>query len=143
MATTISRSHCLSSHISVLAYPSSVRNIKTPSFPPAHPQEEYLPFPSLSRLKRKGAGLVMFTVHADTSVKSAGGPGSAWSRRLRCLLTILCSWCTGLSHWIRAPVGDWKIRMNSTQLHQPAQPWWTVMFTNMSRNHELISGGYG
>lgn len=48
----------------------------------------YMPFPSLSRLKRMGAGLVMFTIHADTSMKSAGGPCSAWSSRLWCLLTI-------------------------------------------------------
>lgn len=105
MATTKSRSYCLSNHISVLVDPSSVRNIKTPPFPSAHPHIPYLPFPSLSRLKRLGAGLVMFTVHADTSMKSEGGPGSAWTRRLWCLFTIY-SWCTGLSHWIRAPVGD-------------------------------------
>lgn len=119
MATPVSRSHCLSSHISILAYPSSVRNIKTPPFPPAHPQI-YLPFPSLSRLKRMGAGLVMFTIHSDTSMKSAGGPGSAWSRRLRCLLTIYSSpgapayhiglellWEAGSSGWILPNFISW------------------------------------
>lgn len=119
MAAPISRSLCLSSHISVLAYPSSVRNIKTPPFPPAHPQI-YLPFPSLSRLKRMGAGLVMFTIHADASMESAGGPGSAWSRRLWCLLTIFFApgasayhiglellWETGSSGWIPPNFISW------------------------------------
>lgn len=57
-----------------------------------------------------GAGLVMFTIHADTSMKSEGGPGSAWSRRSPCLLTLLCPWCPGLSHSIRTPVGRLEAR---------------------------------
>lgn len=122
MAAPISRSLCLSSHISVLAYPSSVRNIKTPPFPPAHPQI-YLPFPSLSRLKRMGAGLVMFTIHADTSMESAGGPGSARSRRLWCLLTIFFAPGASAYHiGLELLWETWKLRMNSTQLHQLAQP---------------------
>lgn len=137
MATTKSRSYCLSNHISVLVDPSSVRNIKTPPFPSAHPHIPYLPFPSLSRLKRLGAGLVMFTVHADTSMKSEGGPGSAWTRRLWCLFTIY-SWCTGLSHWIRAPVGDWKLRMNSTPTHQ----LFPTMMDSDAHKHEQESRAY-
>lgn len=78
-------------------------------FSPAYP-EPYLPFLNLSRLKRLGAGLVMFTIHADTSMKSEGGPGSAWSRRSPCLLTVLCPWCPGLSHSIRTPVGRLEAR---------------------------------
>ena len=141
MATPISQSHCLSSQISALAYPRSVRNIKTPPFPSAHPQID-LPFPSLSRLKRMGAGLVMFTLHTDASLNSAGGPGSAWSRRLPCLLTIFFAPGAPAYHTGLELLGDWKLRMNSTQPHQLVnltQPWWPVMFTNMSRNHKLIS----
>lgn len=141
MATPISRSHCLSSHISVLAYPSSVRNIKTPPFPPAHPQI-YLPLPK----SVEENGCRACDVHNPRRHFHEVN-GRSWLCMVQEVVVpphhILCSWCTGLSHWIRAPVGDWKIRMNSTQLHQLAQPWWTVMFTNTSRNHELICCWHG
>lgn len=108
------------------------------TFPPAHP-EPYQPFPSLSRLKRMGAGLVMFTIHTDTSMKSEGGPGSIWSRRLWRLLAVYFSLGALAYHiGLELLLGDWKLKMNSTQLHHLAQPWWTVMFTNTSRSHELI-----
>lgn len=99
------------------------------TFPPAHP-EPYLLFPSLSRLKRMGAGPVMFTIHADTSMKSEGGPGSVWSKRLWCLLAIYFS-PGALAYHI-------GLELLLGQLHQLSQPWWTVMFTNTSRSHELI-----
>ncbi|KAI3356420.1 hypothetical protein L3Q82_017636 [Scortum barcoo] len=56
------------------------------TFSSAHP-EPYLSFPRPSLLKRMGVGLVMFGIHADTSMKSEGGLGSAWLRRQWCLHT--------------------------------------------------------
>lgn len=114
------------------------------TFSRTHP-EPYLPFPRLSRLKGMGAGLVMFPIRAGASTKSEGGPGvrvveevMAPPRR------ILCSWCTGLSYWIRTPVGRLEARDESySQLHQLARPWWTVMFTNTSRSLELICRRHG
>lgn len=69
----------------------------------------------------------MFGIHADTSMKSEGGLGSAWLRRQWCLHTGYFT-ATALGYQIGLELlqGDWKLQMIGNQLHQFAHNERTV-----------------
>lgn len=69
----------------------------------------------------------MFGIHADTSMKSEGGPGSAWLRRQWCLHVGYFA-ASALAYHIGLELlqGDRKLRMIGYQLHQFAHDEHTV-----------------
>lgn len=114
---SISWSHCQSSHISYLAYPWSVGNIKTATFSCAYSAISFLAKPKCGM----GETLVMFLVPCR-HLHKVRGRSQLYSSASTVKYTY--SWCTVLSRWIRAPTvrleaeADWLPTL-------PVCPGWT------------------